>query len=58
MSSFLMARLWFVDNSLVFWGEDSDQVQVSSFYCFTLFTERLINIADRNAEIKNYKQIS
>ena len=58
MSSFIMARLWFVPKSLFFLGEDLDQVQVSSFYCFTLFTERLINIVYRTAEIKKYKQIS
>ena len=55
---YVMARLWFVHKSLVFWGEDSDQVQVSSFYCFTLFTERLIDIADRNTEIKNINKLA
>ena len=29
--------------------------QVSSFHCFTLFTEKLINIVYRNAEISAVK---
>ena len=34
------------------------QFPSSSFYCSTLFSEKLINIVYKNAEIKKYKQIS
>ena len=40
---------------MYYYEDENVQVQVQVYY-FTLFTEKLINIVYKNAEIKKYKQ--